>query len=240
MRLQHQISRYKFSHQGNILVIDDDPDILELLQFLLKKNGYSSIGLTNTKNIDSILSENSFSLMIVDRNLPCVEGTEFVRRQRENGDKTPVIFLTAKNSKEEKIEGFIRGGDDYITKPFDNDELLLRVEALLRRTQKGGFNKKISYKDIEMDLDRFEVTIEGKIIRLTKLEFKLLQTFLENIGNVLDRDYLLDIVWNCGIFDEHCNEKSVNVAIKRLKNKIDKSGSKNYIESVRGIGYKFQ
>jgi len=222
-----------------ILVIDDDFDILELIQLILKRGGYSSIGLRNTKNIDSLLSKKSFSLMIVDRNLPCVEGTEFVQQLREKGDKTPVIFLTAKDTQQEKIEGFMRGGDDYITKPFDNDELLLRIKALLRRTHNGNFNNRLIYRDIVMDLDSFQVTIDGTIIKLTKLEFKLLQTFLENIDHVLERDYLLDIVWNCSAFDEHCSEKSVNVAIKRLKSKIDKDGNKNYIESIRGIGYKF-
>jgi DNA-binding response OmpR family regulator len=238
MRLQQPTSRIR--HQNRVLVIDDDADIVELLQIILRKGGYDSLGITNTKEIDLILSDESFALMIVDRNLPCREGSELVQTLRESGNTTPVIFITAKDSREEKLEGFLKGGDDYITKPFDNDEVLLRVEALLRRSSVSGFNRVLSHRDIEMDLDKFTLSIASSEIRLTKLEFKLLQIFLENIGSVLERDYLLDTVWNCGVFDEHCNEKSVNVAVKRLKTKIDRDGSKNYIESIRGVGYRLQ
>ncbi|EJF07728.1 response regulator with CheY-like receiver domain and winged-helix DNA-binding domain [Thiovulum sp. ES] len=226
--------------KSKILVIDDDKDLLELLDFLLKKEGYRVTALPDSKQVHTFLYDGDFSLMIVDRNLPCVEGTEFVEQLRKSGDKTPVIFLTAKNSKEEKLEGFSRGGDDYITKPFDNDELLMRVEAILRRTGKIGFNNTMTHRDISINLEKYEVKIGSDEVKLTKLEFKLLQVFMENIGNVLNRDYLLDVVWNCGVFDEHCNEKSVNVAVKRLKSKIDEDGSKKYIESVRGIGYKLR
>jgi DNA-binding response OmpR family regulator len=226
--------------KSKILVVDDDRDLLELLELLLKREGYRVTALPDSKSIETLLYDGDFSLMIIDRNLPCVEGTEYVEKLRKAGDKIPVIFLTAKNSKQEKLEGFVRGGDDYITKPFDNDELLLRVEAILRRTGKIGFNNTMNHRDIYLDLEKYEVRIEDQEIRLTKLEFKLLQVFMENIGNVLDRDYLLDVVWNCGVFDENCNEKSVNVAVKRLKSKIDKDGTKKYIESVRGVGYKLR
>jgi DNA-binding response OmpR family regulator len=239
MKSQQTVNRLK-RDKTKILVIDDDPDILELLQYLLSKEGYSVVTLPDSREVEILLYDEEFSLLIIDRNLPCVEGTEFVEKLRAGGDTTPVIFLTAKNSKEEKIEGFVRGGDDYITKPFDNDELLLRIEALLRRSGKLSFGNTLSYRDIFINLDKYEVKIGENEVRLTKLEFKLLQVFMENIGNVLERDYLLDVVWNCGVFDEHCNEKSVNVAIKRLKSKIDRDGSKKYIESVRGIGYKLK
>jgi DNA-binding response OmpR family regulator len=226
--------------KSKILVIDDDKDLLELLEFLLKKRGYRVTALADSRQVSTFLYDGDFSLMIVDRNLPCVEGTEFIEQLRKSGDKTPVIFLTAKNSKEEKLEGFSRGGDDYITKPFDNDELLMRVEAILRRTGKIGFNNTMIHRDISINLEKYEVKIGSYEVKLTKLEFKLLQVFMENIGSVLNRDYLLDVVWNCGVFDDHCNEKSVNVAVKRLKSKIDEDGSKKYIESVRGIGYKLR
>lgn len=223
---------------SRILILDDDPDILELLEYLLKKQGYQVMAISDSKNIESILYENSFSLMIIDRNLPCIEGTELVKKLRDLGENRPVIFLTAKNSQEEKLEGFENGGDDYITKPFDNKELVFRISALIKRTRKSGFQNILIHRDIIINLDLLDVKIDNSPIKLTKLELKLLQTFMENKNRVLDRDYLLDTVWNCGVFDEHCNEKSVNVAIKRLRLKIDKNNSKKYFESIRGIGYK--
>jgi len=222
-----------------ILVLDDDLDIVELLEYLLRKNGYQPIGIIDSRNVKEVISRENFSLLIVDRNLPCREGTDLVKELRQKGINTPVIFLTAKNSKSEKIEGFNSGGDDYITKPFDTEELLVRVEALLRRVKSD--NKKInilSYRDIDINLDLLEATINNRVIELTKLEFNLLQTFIQNKNIVLDRDYLLDRVWQCGVFDDKCNGKTVNVAIKRLKEKIDPDKSKAYIKSVRGVGYK--
>jgi len=226
--------------QNRILILDDDSDILELLEFILKKHHYQIIGIQDSHEIETYLYENSFSLLIIDRTLPCIDGVDLIRGLRQRGNTTPVIFLTAKDSQQEKLEGFRGGGDDYITKPFDIDEVVMRVEAVIRRTRKSGFENKLVYRDILINLDTFEVKIADNLIKLTKLEFKLLQIFLENIGKVLNRDYLLETVWNCGVFDEHCSEKTVNIAIKRLKQKIDNDSSKKYIESIRGVGYKFK
>jgi DNA-binding response OmpR family regulator len=222
-----------------ILILDDDVDIVELLEYILQKRGYETVGATDSRKAMNAIKENKFSILIVDRNLPCTEGTEFVGELRKRKVDTPVIFLTAKGSKQEKREGFTVGGDDYITKPFDAEELSLRIEAILRRTAgEVSRTNTLSYRDIEMNLDLFEVTIDDKVVELTKLEFNLLKTFIQNRTVVLDRDYLLDVVWQCSVFDEHCSEKSVNVAIKRLKEKIDPDKSKGYIKSVRGVGYK--
>jgi DNA-binding response OmpR family regulator len=157
-----------------------------------------------------------------------------VKRLRQNGVKTPVIFLTAKNSQKDKLEGFSSGGDDYITKPFDIDEVVARVDAVIRRTRKSGLENRLVYKSIEMDLDSFTVKVDGKDMILTSLEFRLLKTFLENQDRVLDRDFLLKAVWKCGILNDNCNEKTVNMAIKRLKEKI----GKEKIIAIRGIGYR--
>jgi len=226
--------------QNRILILDDDLDILELLKFILEKHHYQIIGIQDSREIETYLYENNFSLLIIDRTLPCIDGVDLVKDLRKKGNTTPVIFVTAKNSQQEKLEGFRGGGDDYITKPFDNDEVVMRVDAVIRRTRKSGFENKLEYRDIVMNFDSLDVKISDNLIKLTKLEFSLLQIFLENIGKVLNRDYLLEMVWNCGIFDENCNEKTVNIAIKRLKQKIDKDNSKKYIESIRGVGYKFK
>jgi DNA-binding response OmpR family regulator len=214
-----------------IAVIEDEVDLLELLEYHLKKEGYDVEGFTSTKNVRKFLEEEQADLLIVDRNLPGKEGSEFVQELRNDGIEVPVIFLSAKGSEEDIRSGFLRGGDDYIAKPFNMSELLLRVRAILRRTKKEVAHLK--HRDIFIDLDKREVKIEKKRVELTKLEFELLRLFVKNAGVVLSREQILQEVW-----EDPAQERSVNVAIKRLKEKIDPKRSKNYIESIRGVGYK--
>jgi DNA-binding response OmpR family regulator len=214
-----------------IIIIEDEPDLLELLEYHLQKEGYEVEGFLSTKNVSSFLEEESPDIMIVDRNLPGVEGSEYVKNLRQKGIDIPVIFLSAKDSLKDIEEGFLRGGDDYVTKPFEMRELLLRVKAVLKRSK--GLRDILVYKDIKMDLNSREVLVGGKKIELTKLEFDLLSEFIKNKNQVLSRDYLLEHIWQDG-----AQERSVNVAIKRLKAKIDPKKEKNYIDSIWGVGYK--
>jgi DNA-binding response OmpR family regulator len=225
---------------NKVLILDDDPDILELIELSLKKVGFDVIPAENSKKAQRIFQSDNFLLLIVDRTLPCIDGLDFVKNIRKSGNTVPVIFLTARSELEERLDGFKNGGDDYITKPFDIKEFVARVQALLRRCQTTtGINSKIiSYRDIKLDPDSYSVSIALKPINLTKLEFKLLKEFMEKPNVVLNRNYLLENVWDCIFFDENCNDKTVNIAIKRLRSKIDPDGSKKYIQSVRGIGYK--
>ncbi|BCD62340.1 two-component system, OmpR family, phosphate regulon response regulator PhoB [Nitratiruptor sp. YY08-26] len=215
-----------------IVVIEDKEDLLELLEFRLSKE-YEVEGFLSTKNVEHFLEEEDVALMLVDRNLPGVEGSEFVKNLRNKGYDIPVIFLTAKDSESDIEMGFMRGGDDYITKPFNFNELLLRIQAVLRRSRPDLFASSLKYRDIELHPSSHKCFIEGKEVQLTKLEFELLSVFLKNRGQVLSRDYLLEHVWR-----DIKQERSVNVAIKRLKEKIDPKKEKNYIEAVRGVGYK--
>jgi len=214
-----------------IALIEDEADLLELLEYNLTKEGYEVEGFLSTKNVKRFLDEENVDLLIVDRNLPGKEGSEFVKELRNEGIDIPVIFLTAKGSEQDIESGFLRGADDYITKPFNMNELLLRIKALLRRTKKQV--EKLTYRDITIDLAQREVRIEGELVELTKLEFDLLSEFVKNARNVLTREYLLEHVWK-----DLAQERSVNVAIKRLKEKIDPDRSKNYIEAIRGVGYR--
>jgi len=214
-----------------IALIEDEADLLELLEYNLAKEGYEVEGFLSTKNVKRFLDEENVDLLIVDRNLPGKEGSEFVKELRNEGIDIPVIFLTAKGSEQDIETGFLRGADDYITKPFNMNELLLRINALLRRTKKEP--ERLVYRDISIDLAQREVKIEGTPVELTKLEFDLLSEFVKNPRNVLTREYLLEHVWR-----DLAQERSVNVAIKRLKEKIDPDRSKNYIEAIRGVGYR--
>jgi len=218
-----------------IVVIEDEEDILELLEYHLTKEGYSVTGFLSTENVEQFIEEENPALMIVDRNLPGIDGSDFVSQMIETGYDIPVIFLTARDKERDLVEGFNSGGDDYMTKPFSTKELLLRIAALLKRSGvKSG--EKIRYRDLTLDLMKREVLVEQSSVALTNLEFKLLHTFVKNVHQLLDRDYLRDEVWGDDSSDFH--DKTINVAINRLKKKIDPEGSKEYILPVWGVGYK--
>lgn len=216
-----------------ILIIEDEEDLLELLEYNLDRAGYETLGFLNAKNIEQCLEEEKIDLMIVDRNLPGIEGSELVEHLRKKGFEQPVIFATAKSSDAQIEEGFLRGGDDYITKPYNIKELLLRIKAILARTSPKNQNI-LTYRDLELDLEAHRLHVEGREVELTKLEFDLLQTLIENKNSVLKRDFLLEHVWKNDAFFQ---DKTVNVAINRLKSKIDPTKEKEYIKSIWGVGY---
>jgi len=218
-----------------IVVIEDEEDILELIEYHLSAEGYVVTGFCSAENVKRFIEEESPALLIVDRNLPGLEGSEFVRQIRSEGYDTPVIFLTAKDKMHEMEKGFESGGDDYITKPFQFKELCLRVNALLRRSGMGQVER-LRFRDIRLDLGSKEAEVDGKKIALTNLEFQLLHTFVRSPNIALDREYLREEVWGGG--GENFHDKTINVAINRLKKKIDPEGIKNYFVPVWGVGYK--
>ena len=217
--------------QNLIAIIDDELDLLELLEYNLKKAGFDAIGFLNTNKIEQFLNEEDVDLLIVDRNLPGIEGSKFVENLRAKGYNTPVIFLTAKTSKEEQMQGFGVGGDDYITKPFDLDNLIARIKAVLKRTQKSAEIYK--FKDILINSTSAKTFINDKEIELTKLETSLLTEFIKNKSIVLNREYLAESVWH----DTDTSKQTINIAIKRLRDKINPKKEKNYIKVIRGEGY---
>lgn len=216
-----------------IAIIEDEEDLLELLEYNIQKEGFDSVGFLSTKNVENFIKEEDVDLLIVDRNLPDVEGSDFIKDIRSKGYLTPVIFLSAKNAENDILDGFLKGGDDYITKPFNMAELMLRIKAIIKRTKKD-IEKSLQYRDIFMNIKAREVFVDGLLVELTKLEFDLLVTLIKNKNIVLSRDYLLESVWQD---DALFQDKTVNVGIKRLKDKIDPDKDKNYIKSVRGMGY---
>jgi len=217
-----------------ILIVEDEEDILELMEFNLSKEGFETMGFLNTKRVAEVVSEEKVDLILMDRNLPGTEGSEFIATLRKQGINTPVIFISAKDKDQDIEQGFERGGDDYLTKPFSMKELILRVKAILRRTQKASNEGNVTYRDITINPASRTVVIDNNPIELTKLEFDLLYELINNQNIVLDRNYLLDNVWGN---DEVYQDRTVNVAINRLKDKIDPDKSKDYLKTVRGVGY---
>ncbi len=215
-----------------ILVVEDEEDILELIEYHLQKVEYDVIGLKDSSKIRELLDEENIDLILMDRNLPGLEGSLFIKEIREEGYNTPVIYVSAKDSSDDIIEGFDRGGDDYITKPFNFDELIARVKAVLKRAKNQSDIYK--FRDIVYEVTSHKVMIADEEINLSKLEKKLLLELLKNSNKVLSRYELLESVWGEG--DEK-QFKTVNVAIKRLKEKIDPNNEKNYIKAIRGEGY---
>lgn len=217
-----------------IVIVEDEEDILELLEYNLQKEGYETVGFLDTKTVTQLLEEEQVDLLLMDRNLPGVEGSEFVEELRRKGVQTPVIYLSAKNKESDIEDGFNRGADDYITKPFSPREVSMRVKAVLKRTKKGFNQENVSYRDIVMNPQTREVKAGIVNVELSKLEFDLLLTLIKNQNIVLDRDFLLEHVWGG---DDVYQDKTVNVAINRLKDKIDPNKDKEYIKTVRGVGY---
>ena len=219
---------------STILVVEDEQDILDLIEYTLTKDGHDVISCLNTKLVEQLLVEENIDLILMDRNLPNVEGSFFVQTLREKGYNQPVIYITAKDKDEDILEGFERGADDYITKPFNLDVLKARVNALLKRSNKNLDIKKV--RDIVYKAKQKKFLIEDEEVKLTHLEHDLLLEFFKNQDVLLSRETLLENVWED--FTD-VKPKTVNVAIKRLKEKIDPTGIKEYIKSVRGEGYIF-
>jgi len=220
--------------KATIVIVEDEEDILELLEYNLQKEGYETIGFLNTKTVLQILEEESIDLLLMDRNLPGVEGSEFVEYIRSKGIQVPVIYLSAKSKDSDIEEGFDRGADDYIVKPFSPREVAMRIKAVLKRTKSGFNQENISYRDIVMNPQTRVVKAGEVTVDLSKLEFDLLATLIKNQNIVLDRDFLLENVWGG---EDIYQDKTVNVAINRLKEKIDPLKDKDYIKTVRGVGY---
>ncbi|WP_294957771.1 response regulator transcription factor [Sulfurovum sp.] len=220
-----------------IVVIEDEEDILELIEYHLEKEGYAVAGFLSTRKVEQFIEEENPALMLVDRNLPGMEGSAFVAYLREVGYDIPVIFLTAKDQDIELEEGFSAGGDDYICKPFNPRELVLRIKALLKRSGILQKQERLKYKQLTMNISKKKVYVNDSPVSLTNLEFSLLHTFMKNIDKSLTRDFLRQEAW--GQEGEGVNDNAVNVAVNRLKNKIDPQNDQNYFHPVWGVGYKF-
>ncbi len=220
--------------QKTVLVVEDEQDILDLIEYTLVSDRYDVIGCLDTSIVQNILDQEDISLILMDRNLPNIEGSIFIQSLRKKGYNTPVIYLSAKDKEDDILEGFDRGGDDYITKPFNLTLLKARVKAVIKRTSNDIEQLKI--RDIFYQASNKKFFIDDREINLTYLEHNLLLEFIKNSQRLLSRDMLIERVWSDY---KDVKPKTVNVAIKRLKEKIDPYGEKEYIKSIRGEGYIF-
>ena len=216
-----------------VLVVDDEPDLANLVATALRHAGYetSSVGDGLTA-LDTIAAQRP-DLVVLDVMLPDIEGFEVCRRLRESGDETPVIFLTARDTSADTVSGFAGGGDDYITKPFALEELVARVQLVLRRSGWNRSDAQITVADLVLDDEAHLVTRAGNPVQLTPTEYKLCRLLMTNAGRVLSRQQILNHVWN---YDFDGESAIVETFISSLRKKIDHVEPR-LIETVRGVGY---
>jgi two-component system OmpR family response regulator len=219
-----------------LLVVDDEPNIAALLAATLRLVGFEvRVAATGTEAL-SAATEFSPDLMVLDVMLPDVDGFEVARRLRATGRPVPVLFLTARDSVEDRISGLTAGGDDYVTKPFSLEEVVLRIRAILRRSKPGSDlvdPGMLRYADLELDEDAHEVRRSGKLIDLSPTEFNLLRYLLTNAGRVVSKAQILDRVWN---YDFGGDGRIVESYVYYLRRKVDKY-EPPLIHTVRGVGY---
>ncbi|MDT8376209.1 MAG: response regulator [Mariprofundaceae bacterium] len=226
------------SMNRDVLIVEDDVAIARLMEMYLKKEGLTVAGSTDGDEAIGMLQEHSYRLLILDRMLPGKRGMDILRWLRKHASVTtlPVLMVTALGSTEEKVHGLKEGADDYLPKPFEPEELVARVQALLRRSNAPAAASAQAEDAIELDKDAMEVTVNGKVLDLRPLEFRLLQVLMEKPGKVRSREYLLDHVWGVNSFVEL---RTVDVTVKRLRKALDSHGLSESIRTVRGAGYRY-
>ena len=223
------------SEKKKILVVEDDTALLPMISYNLEKNGFLVKEATNGEDALLIIKEEMPSLAIIDWMIPAPSGLEVCRilRRKKETSSMPIIILSAKGEEEDKIRGLNTGADDYITKPFSPDELIARINSLLRRSTSSS-EEIIEFEDISIKLNEHKVYRGNKKINLGPTEYKLLKHLLENPRRVYSREQLLDSVWGHGIYVE---SRTVDTHIRRLRKAINVAGTKNFIRTVRAAGY---
>lgn len=218
-----------------MLVVEDDPGILSMLTIGLRFLGFPVHSAGTGKEALSLARDLGPDVMLLDVGLPDMDGFEVCERLRESGRQTPVIFLTARDAVEDKIQGLTLGGDDYVTKPFDLNEVVARIHALLRRASRSGTHsrRRLVAGRVELDRDSREVWHDGWPVQLSATEFSLLTYLFEKAGQVVTRTQILNAVWG---YDFHGNTGVVETYIYYLRRKLY-DGEQRLIRTVRGAGY---
>ncbi|MQA03550.1 MAG: response regulator [Streptosporangiales bacterium] len=222
--------------EARLVVVDDEPNIVELLSASLQFAGFDVTTATDGPEAVTAVQKIRPDLLVLDVMMPGMDGFAVVRRLRADGIRVPVLFLTARDATGDKVQGLTLGGDDYVTKPFSLEELVARIRAVLRRTAGPDANlrsAKLSFADIELDDESHEVYKAGEPVSLSPTEFKLLRYLMENTGRVLSKAQILDHVWQ---YDFGGDANIVESYISYLRRKIDTTQPR-LLHTVRGVGY---
>ena len=216
-----------------ILIVEDDNNTRKLISAILKNNGYDTLTATDGLDALSVMESNYIDLIVLDIMMPNMDGYDFTKHLRDTGDTTPILMVSAKYEALDKHKGFLVGTDDYITKPFDEEEMVLRVKALLRRS-KIATEKKIELGSTIIDYRSLTVTRNNKAITLPQKEFLLLFKLLSYPGVIFTKLQLMDEIWG---MDTESDDHTVNVHVNRLRKKMEDNPD-FIISTVRGLGYK--
>jgi two-component system OmpR family response regulator len=219
------------------MIIDDEAGVRELLADALKLAGFETVTAADAMVAQTLLRTTKPDLLIVDINMPLMDGFEFIERIRGNGDNTPALMLSARGDRADITRGLTLGADDYVTKPFGLEELVLRVRAILRRSQfTEALPTVLAVGPITLDEESHKVTFEGEVVDLSPTEFRLLHVLLESKGRVLSKTFLLEEVWGINFETE---TTVVDTYISYLRKKLHRDGFEG-IRTVRGVGFQLQ
>ena len=216
-----------------ILLAEDEVDLNNVVTRYLKKNGYSVDSVLDGEEALDYLEYGEYDLVILDIMMPKVDGFEVIKKLRDKGNHTSVLMLTARDSADDKVKGLDLGADDYIVKPFDFNELMARIRAVVRRKY-GNSSNKLVIGDLILDTSEKSVTRAGKQIELTGKEYEVLEYLMQSKNRILSRDQIKEHVWN---FDYEGDSNIIDVLIKNIRKKIDIEDGKQIIYTKRGLGY---
>lgn len=217
-----------------VMIIDDEAGVRELLGDALKLAGFETVTAADAMVAQTLLRSTKPDLLIVDINMPLMDGFEFIERIRSNGDNTPALMLSARGDRADVTRGLTLGADDYVTKPFGLEELVLRIKAILRRSQfSETVSETLTNGPITLDAKSHQVTFNGEVVDLSPTEFRLLQVLLESKGRVLSKPHLLDEVWGITFESE---STVVDTYISYLRKKLHRDGFEG-IRTIRGVGF---
>ena len=218
---------------GRVLVVDDEENITFLLDSALRHFGFEVQVAANGRDALKLVPTFAPDVVLLDVMLPDLDGFEIMRRLRNDGEKVPVLFLTARDAVDDKVRGLTLGGDDYVTKPFSLEEVVARIQVILRRQGVGRTATKLRLADLELDDEAHLVRRAGQVVDLSPTEYNLLRYLLLNAGKVLTRNQILDHVWQ---YDFGGHATVVETYISYLRKKVDSSGPP-LIQTIRGVGY---
>jgi two-component system OmpR family response regulator len=220
---------------AKLLVVDDEPNIVELLSVSLRFAGFEVATARNGSEALKAAHEFRPDLLVLDVLMPGIDGLTVIRRLRQEGVHAPVVFLTAKDAIEDKVTGLTLGGDDYVTKPFSLEEVVARIRAVLRSVRASGpqSSSRLTFADIEMDEQTHEVVKKGELVALSPTEFNLLRYFMENPNRVLSKAQILDHVWH---YDFGGGANVVESYVSYLRRKLDTTEPR-LLHTLRGVGY---
>jgi len=216
-----------------VAIVEDDKDLAELISYNLEREGFKTLTFHSATQLFNFLREETPDLILLDVMLPDFDGfrvADYLKKRPDLG-RIPIIFITARGTEEDKLKGFDLGADDYITKPFSLKELIARVKAVLRRSEKR--ERVYELEGIKLLSEERKVLVDGREVYFTPIEFEILLLLFENYGRTLSRGFIVDYLWSLG---RETGERAIDVHIKHIRDKLGKYRS--YIKTVRGVGYR--